>query len=293
MSSKGKVIMKFTKMQGAGNDFVLVETSDTQHDWSQLAVAMCDRHFGIGADGLLLLLPSEIADFRMRILNADGSESNACGNGLRCLVKYFADRHSTNSGSQEISIETEAGIRTAIAHKATGRVTKVQTAMGEPKFEDKDIPVVIGQGEGKVVDIKSMINYSITVDGGELCLSLVSMGNPHAVYFYQEQVSDFPLFELGPKVELHKAFPAGMNFEVARVLNREQIEARVWERGVGETLACGSGACAIMVAAQLLGRVGDKVDVKLPGGVLGVEWDGVGEVFLSGPAETVFTGEWP
>ncbi|MFC2022176.1 diaminopimelate epimerase [Chloroflexota bacterium] len=285
--------MKFTKMQGAGNDFVLVETNEMQCDWSQVAIAVCDRHYGIGADGLLLLLPSDIADFQMRTFNVDGSESDACGNGLRCLVKYFVDRRLTNSGAQEVSVETVAGVRRAEICQVAGKVTKIQTGMGAPKFGGKDIPVVIGEDEGKVIDITSMITYSITIDGMELQLSLVSMGNPHAVYFCQRPVSGFPLSQLGPKVEQHKIFPKGVNFEVARVLDQQQIEARVWERGVGETLACGSGACAITVAGRLHGYSDDKVDIKLPGGILEVEWDGVGEVFLSGPAETVFTGEWP
>ena len=241
----------------------------------------------------MLLLPSDVADFRMRIFNADGSEADACGNGLRCLVKYFVDGGQANSGAQEISVETVAGVRRAEVYKVAGKVTKVQTGMGEPKFGDKDIPVVIELGKENVVDIKSMINHSITVDGRELRLSLVSIGNPHAVYFCQEPVSDFLLSQLGPKVEQRKVFPVGVNFEIARLVNREQIEARVWERGVGETLACGSGACAITVAARLHGYIDNKVDIKLPGGILEVEWDGVGEVFLSGPAEEVFTGEWP
>ncbi|MFC1965331.1 diaminopimelate epimerase [Chloroflexota bacterium] len=285
--------MEFTKMQGAGNDFVVIETNDMQRDWSQLALAMCDRHYGIGADGLLLLSPSDVADFRMRIFNADGSESNACGNGLICLVKYFGDRRLANSGAREILVEKVSGTRGANIYKTAGRVIKIQTGMGKPAFGEKDIPVIIGQGEGNIVDIKSMIVYSLIVDGRELHLSLVSMGNPHAVYFCQDPVSDFPLSRLGPKVEQHKIFPGGVNFEVARVLDQHQIEARVWERGVGETLACGSGACAITVAARLHGFIDDKADIKLPGGTLEVAWDGSGEVFLSGPAETVFTGTWP
>ncbi len=284
--------MKFTKMQGAGNDFVLLETSDTQRDWSSVAVAMCDRHYGIGADGLLLLLPSHIADFRMRIFNADGSEADACGNGLRCLVKYFVDGGLAKSQAQEISVETIAGVHRARIYREANALTKVKVGMGKPKFRDKDIPVIIEEGRGKVVDIQSMIIHSITVDGRELQLNLVSVGNPHAVYFCQHPVSGFPLSQLGPKVELHKMFPKGVNFEVVRVLNRKRIEVRVWERGVGETLACGSGACAITVAAQLHGFVDNKVDIELPGGILEVEWDGVGEVFLSGPAQTVFSGEW-
>ncbi|MFC1991441.1 diaminopimelate epimerase [Chloroflexota bacterium] len=285
--------MRFIKMQGAGNDFVLLETGDTRQDWPQLAVTMCDRHFGIGADGLLLLMPSDMADCKMRVFDSDGTEAEACGNGLRCLVKYFADEKLAGSGTREISVETIAGIRRARIYEVAGKATKVQTGMGEPEFEDKNIPVIIGQNEPNRVDIKSMITCSITVDGKELDISLVSMGNPHAVYFWQQPVSDFPLSQLGPKVEHLAMFPNRVNFEVVRVLDRQHIEARVWERGVGETLACGSGACAINVAARLHGYIDDKVAVKLPGGTLEVEWDGVGEVFLSGPAETVFDGKWP
>ncbi|MFC1986879.1 diaminopimelate epimerase, partial [Chloroflexota bacterium] len=151
----------------------------------------------------------------------------------------------------------------------------------------------IAHGRETTVDIKSIMAYTIAVNGRELHLDLVSIGNQHAVCFYQDPVCDFPLSQLGPKVEKHDVFPAGVNFEVARVVNRKQIEARVWEKGVGETLACGSGACAITVAAQLRGYIDNQVDIKLPGGILQVEWDGIGEVLLSGPAETVFTGEWP
>lgn len=285
--------MKFTKMQAAGNDFILVEADDTRRNWSQVAVSMCDRHYGVGADGLLLLLPSDVADFRMRIFNADGSESDVCGNGLRCLVKYFVDERLVDSGARQILVETLAGVRRAEVYQAGGKITKVKIGMGQPKFGAKDIPVVIEAGKGNLVDIKSMISYPVKVDDRELQMSFVSMGNPHAVYFYQHPVSDFPLSRLGPKVERHQAFPNRINFEVVRVLDRHQVEARVWERGVGETLACGSGACAIGVAARLHGYVDNEVDIKLPGGVLAVAWDGVGEIFLSGPAETAFSGEWP
>lgn len=285
--------MNFTKMQGAGNDFVLIETSDMHRDWSQVALAMCDHHFGIGADGLLLLSSSSVADFRMRIFNADGSEATACGNGLRCLVKYFVDKGLASSGAREISVETADGIRRAKIYKAIDKVTKIQVDMDRPKFGEKDIPAIIEQDKGNVVDIKSMLIYSLTVGGRLLRLNLIFMGNPHAVHFCHHPVADFPLSRIGPKVGQQKIFPSGVNFEVAKVLDRQHIEARVWERGVGETLACGSGACAITVAARLHGYVDNKVDIKLPGGTLDVEWDGVGEVFLNGPAETVFTGEWP
>lgn len=284
--------MNFIKMQGAGNDFVLVETGNTERDWSRMAVVMCDRHFGIGADGLLLLLSSDIADFQMRVFNPDGSEAEACGNGLRCLAKYVIDRGLADTGNQEILIETLAGVRRVKVDEAARKLDGLQISMGAPGFGAEYIPVVREQGVEKLVDIKSMSGYSVIVEGHKLELNLVSMGNPHAVHFYDRPVVDFPLLQLGPKLENHRVFPNGLNFEVARVISRQQLEARVWERGVGETLACGSGACAIAVAARLHDYTDNTVHVKLPGGILDVEWDGVGEVFLSGPAEVVFTGQW-
>ncbi len=277
-------------MQGAGNDFILVEASGTERDWSRLATAMCDRHFGIGGDGLLLVMPSDIADFRMRLFNADGSEAEACGNGLRCLVKYVVDNGLADRGAREIAVETLAGVRSARLHRTGNRLTEIQVGMGRPQFGAADIPVLVGSGKAVSLDI--ILDYPVTVNGEELSLSFVSMGNPHAVYFWQQPVADFPLSRLGPKVENHEMFPNRANFEVARVISRKQIEARVWERGVGETLACGTGVCAIAVAARRHGYIGNVVDINIPGGTLGVEWDGVGEVFLSGPAEVVFTGEW-
>jgi diaminopimelate epimerase len=281
------------KLQAAGNDFVLVETSDIQRNWSPVAMAVCDRHSGVGADGLLLLLPSDRANFGMRIFNPDGSEAEACGNGLTCLAKYVVNRGLADSKAPEILVETIAGIRKAKINRVKGKLAKIQVSMGTPKLRAKDIPVVIEEGDRGLVDIKSMLSYSITIDDRELLLNFVSIGNPHAVYFCQHPVSDFPLSQIGPKVERLSMFPNRINFEVANIVNRGRIEARVWERGVGETLACGSGACAVAVAAQLRGYIDNKVDVKLPGGILEVEWDRVGEIFLSAPAEIVFTGEWP
>ncbi len=286
--------MNFTKVQGAGNDFVLVETSDMQRDWSQIALAICNRHFGVGADGLLLVLPSDVADFRMRVFNPDGFEAEACGNGLRCVVKYVVVKRLTDTEAQELQIETKSGIRKVKLYKTGNKLAKIQVSMGEPKLGAKDIPVIIEQVEGDILDIKPILDCPVTIMGRKLLLALVSMGNPHAVYFLSYPVSDFPLAEIGPEVGRLSVFPEGVNFEVAYIVpTSQQIEARVWERGAGETLACGSGACAVAVAARLHGYIGsDKVDIKLPGGILEVEWDGVGEVFLSGPAEIVFTGEW-
>ncbi len=280
--------MDFTKLQGAGNDFILVETNSTRGDWSRLARAMCDRHYGIGADGLLLLMPSVKADFRMRMFNPDGSEAEACGNGLRCLAKYIIDKKL--SSRNQIEVETMAGIRLLRLNK--GKSTEIQVSMGVPQFGASDIPVAIESGSEQLVDIKSMLGYTVVIAGRELHLNLVSLGNPHAVYFSQQPVAQFPLSRIGPRVEYLAIFPKRTNFEVVNIINRRQIDARVWERGARETLACGSGAGAIAVAAQKRGHIDNKVDIALPGGILKLTWDGVGEVFLSGPAEKVFTGVW-
>ncbi len=277
--------MNFTKLQGAGNDFILVETDERQLNWSKLAMAMCHRHFGIGADGLLLL-SLDNNTLSMRMFNPDGSEAEACGNGLRCLVRYALDKRLINSKTAEISVETMAGIRKARLH-TEGKATIIQTGMGKPKFGVKDIPIKLEATAEPILD------YPLTIENRKLALSFVSMGNPHAVCFTEKPVADFPLSQIGPKVEKHPIFPNRTNFEVARVISSKQIEARVWERGVGETLACGSGAGTIAIIAKLHGYTNSKVDIRLPGGTLGVEWDGVGELLLSGPAEIVFSGEWP
>lgn len=285
--------MKFTKLQGTGNDFVLVETSDEQRHWSKLAAAMCERHFGIGSDGLLLLLPSSDADFRMRMFDPDGSEAEACGNGIRCLARYVYDHAMIPASADQLSVETIAGVRQLKLKKENGNLISIQAGMGRPVFEADDIPVHIEQGREKIVYIKTMMSYPAGIDGVDRRLNFVSMGNPHAVYFQDDPVADFPLSRIGPEVEHLAIFPRRANFEVAHVLNRREIEVRTWERGAGETLACGSGACAVAVAAKLHGYVGSKVNIKLPGGTLQLEWDGTGEVLMTGPAETVFSGEWP
>ncbi len=284
--------MKFTKMQGAGNDFVVIQTDDTRRNWSRLAIDICDRHFGVGADGLLLLLPSKVANFKMRLFNQDGSESKACGNGMRCLVKLYLDGHPNGRSDFEVTIETLAGIRRAKVHHRRGNVTEIQAAMGKPRVGHNGTPARLYPGKGKQLDITNLMNRVVRLDSKDLLLHLVSIGNPHAVYFNGKSVKAFPLANIGPRVEQEALFPDETNFEVVRVINRGEMEARVWEKGVGETLACGTGACAITVAACLLGLTDRRVKVHLPGGVLTVEWDGKGEVFLSGPAVTVFSGDW-
>ena len=285
--------MNFTKLQGAGNDFVLIETSDMEHNWSRPTMAICNRRFGVGADGLILLMPSDVAYCRMRIFNTDGSEAEVCGNGLRCLVRYLLERGlPVEQGVKELSIETVAGTRKAKITKTRGKPAEITVSLGTPRFEAKDIPLTIGERDSKLVDIKSILSYTATVANRKLKLNFVSMGNPHAIHFSHQPVVGFPLAQLGPGVEHHRIFPQRTNFEVARVLSREQLEIRVWERGVGETLACGSGAAAAAVAAQINGLVDERVGVRLPGGRLDVTWDRVGEVWLGGPAEIVFTGKW-
>jgi diaminopimelate epimerase len=280
--------VKFTKMQGVGNDFVLIESDDNGADWTAIATRLCDRHYGIGADGLLVMIPSKIADFGMRIFNADGSEPEICGNGLRCMVRYYSGK-DTGKTADRVIVETRAGILEAKLVIIDKEKPDIQVSMGKPVFVEKNIPVKTGQC---IVDIKQMLCCTITAGTMKLKINPVSMGNPHAVHFTENPVSEFPLAMTGPEVAASEIFPEGTNFEVARVIDVKHIEARVWERGVGETLACGSGACAIAVASMIHGYTDNRVGIELPGGILTVEWDGEGDVFLSGPAEIVFTGEW-
>jgi diaminopimelate epimerase len=277
--------MKFTKMQGTGNDFLFVETGDDPRDWDALARAMCDRYFGAGADGLMLVMPSRTADVRMRLFNADGSEAEVSGNGVRCLVKYVVERGLALPKDGRVVVEAVSG---PLVAEVTGdsRVESVRLSMGAPRFEPAQVPVT--------TDLSPpVVDMPLEAAGRSLALTCLSMGNPHAVAFVDAPVEEYPLDQIGPAVENHAAFPARVNFGVARVRSPQRMDVRVWERGVGETLACGSGSCAAMVAARLHGRAGDRVDIKQPGGSLVVEWDGEGDVYLSGPAEFVYEGEWP
>ena len=307
--------MKFSKLQATGNDFILLGAKNMERNWAKLAQAVCQRHFGVGADGLILVQDSNIADLKMRIFNPDGSEAEVCGNGLRCFAKYVIEKgitsHQLSADSYQLTIETLSGIRKAKAYMSGNKVNRVEVDMGKPQFEPAQIPITLTAdvvasssppvilSEAKNLTVLktgsakqfSVISYQLTVGSYQLSISLLSMGNPHAVSFSSQPVADFPLAEVGPKVERHPIFPQRTNFEIARVLTRRKIEARVWERGVGETLACGSGACAIAVAAQLLDYADNEVDIILPGGVLTISWDRVGEVLLSGPVEEVFNGE--
>jgi diaminopimelate epimerase len=287
-------MMRFSKLQATGNDFILVDARTVERDWSRLARAICDRHLGVGADGLILVQNSTGADLKMGLFNSDGSEAEVSGNGLRCFAKYAIEEDFAGNipsrrrqSSRSLMVETLSGLRKVKAHMSANKVRAAEVNMGLPRFRPEQIPVNVQ------VDIIPILNYPLVIDGRKLTLCLLSMGNPHAVTFLSQPVADFPLTEIGPKVESHREFPQRTNFEAARVLSRGKIEARVWERGVGETLACGSGASAIAVAARLLDYVDRQVDIILTGGTLIVSWDMAGEVLLSGPVEEVFTGEWP
>ncbi len=290
--------MKFSKFQATGNDFILVDARAPfcHPDLEpfapcQLAQIMCDRHFGVGADGLILVQNSSYCDLKMRIFNPDGSEAETCGNGLRCLAKYAIEKGIVSTTN--LRIETLSGMRQAKAYMLGNKVSRVEVSMGTPQFQPEQIPVTLTtDAVASEAKQSPVITYQLTANSYQLSVSLLSMGNPHAVSFVSEPVASFPLAEVGPKVERHPLFPQRTNFEIARVLSRGEIEARVWERGVGETLACGSGACAIAVAAQLHNYAGDVVDIILPGGTLTISWDRVGEVLLTGPVEEVFTGEY-
>ena len=275
--------MKFTKMQGLGNDYVYVNCFEEKiEDPSALAVTISDRHFGVGSDGLIMINPSDVADCEMEMYNADGSRGEMCGNGIRCVGKYVYDYGLTDK--TEISVETLAGIKYLKLFVENGKVTKVTVDMGSPILTPAEIPV-IANGE-RVVD------EPILVDGEEYRMTCVSMGNPHAVV-YVDDVQGLEIEKIGPKFENHERFPNRVNTEFVKVLDRHTVEMRVWERGSGETLACGTGACATAVACILNGLTEDDVTVKLLGGDLQIQWDKEkNTVFMTGPATVVFDGVW-
>lgn len=274
--------MKFTKMQGIGNDYVYVNCLEEKVDHpEELAKLVSDRHFGIGSDGLILIKPSEVADFEMAMYNADGSRGEMCGNGIRCVAKYVYDRGLTDK--THISIETLAGIKYLELTVEKGQVSQVRVDMGEPELLAEKIPVISQQE--KVIDVP------ITAGEKEYRMTCVSMGNPHCVVF-MEDVEHLEIEKIGPLFENHKLFPKRINTEFVKVIDRKTLQMRVWERGSGETLACGTGACATAVAAMLNGFCEDEVQIHLLGGDLTIEWNKESNhVFMTGPAEIVFDGE--
>jgi diaminopimelate epimerase len=275
--------MKFTKMHGAGNDYVYVNGFvETVEDPASLSIAVSDRHFGIGADGLVLILPSEKEDFRMRIFNADGSEAEMCGNATRCIAKYVFDNGMTDKTS--ITLETLSGQKHLDLYIENGIVRTVRVDMGEPILLPKLIPVNI--------DEQRIVNFPIALDGKKVNITALSMGNPHVVIFV-DNVDEIDLPKIGQKVEHHPLFPKRTNTEFVQVISPNQLKMRVWERGSGETLACGTGACASTVAAVLTGQAERNITMELAGGTLFIEWSETdNHVYMTGPATTVFEGNY-
>lgn len=274
--------MKFTKMQGLGNDYVYVNCFQEKiENPSEVSIRVSNRNYGVGSDGLIMICPSEVADFEMQMYNADGSRGEMCGNGIRCVGKYVYDYGLTEKTS--VSVETLAGIKYLDLIVENGKVKLVRVDMGAPILVPDQIPIV---AEGNRV-----IDEPIVVDGETYRMTGVSMGNPHTVVFVDD-VKGMPLEKIGPKFEHHERFPKRINTEFVRVIDRKTVEMRVWERGSGETLACGTGACAVAVACILNGFTEDKVTVKLPGGDLQIEWNREeNKVYMTGEAQVSFDGE--
>ena len=274
--------MEFTKMHGIGNDYVYVNCfKETVDNPSEVAIKVSDRHFGIGSDGLILIKPSDVADGKMEMYNADGSQGAMCGNGIRCVAKYMYDYGITDKTS--ISVETKSGIKYLDLNLKNGKVDTVKVNMGAPILKASEIPVLSEK--------EQVINEPVMVDGKEWKITCVSMGNPHAVT-YIEDVKNLEIEKIGPKFENHEIFPDRVNTEFVHVMNRNTVEMRVWERGSGETYACGTGACAVAVASILNGLTEDEVTVKLLGGDLKIFWDREeNRVYMTGTATKVFDGE--
>ncbi len=277
----------FVKMHGIGNDFVVIGALDDlplpEEKLSEFARFVCDRHFGVGADGVIWILPSQVADFKMRIFNPDGSEAEMCGNGIRCAAKWFYDRDYAKG--KAVQVETLAGIKTVWVQEENGKAVAVTVDMGEPIFAPSLVPTSLGEGS-------EAIEVPLSVEGvGTYIVSAVSMGNPHCVIFVND-VDNFPVETIGPRIEHHPAFPKRTNVEFVQVLSRNEMKVRVWERGAGLTLACGTGACASLVIASRTGRTDRKAKVHLPGGTLTIEWRDDGRIYMTGPAVEVFWGEF-
>lgn len=273
--------MKFTKMHGIGNDYVYVNCfEETVENPSEVSKKVSDRHFGIGSDGLILIKPSEKADFKMEMYNADGSQGAMCGNGIRCVAKYVYDYGLTDKTN--ISVDTKSGIKYLDLTVANGKVALVKVNMGQPELNAEKIPMIYKK--------QQVIQQPLAVKDNIYEVTAVSMGNPHVIV-YMDQIRDLAIEKIGPDFEKHPAFPEGVNTEFVHVIDRKTVEMRVWERGSGETLACGTGACAVAVACVLNGYTEEEVTVRLLGGELKIFWNRKENlVYMTGPAEVVFDG---
>jgi len=276
-------MIKFVKMHGIGNDYIFIDARNISiQNPEEIAVKMSNRHFGVGSDGLILILCSRSADFRMRMFNSDGSEAEMCGNGIRCFAKYLYDKGIT--GAMNISVETYAGIKYINLFIRNKKVEKVRVDMGEPLLQRDEIPM---QGDSGMV-----IDESLHLNGVKFNISAISMGNPHVVIFV-EDVKNFPVGKYGPLIENHPVFPNRTNVEFVEIINENEVMVRTWERGSGETLACGTGASAVTVSGVLAYRLSRKINVHLLGGNLEIEWsEENNHIYLTGPAVEVFEGYW-
>lgn len=274
--------MKFTKMHGISNDYIYINgATEKIYNPSDVAIKLSDRHTGIGSDGIVMILPSKTCDFRMRMFNSDGSEAEMCGNASRCVGKYVYDKGLTKK--TKVSLETLAGKKILNLHVVDGKVDTVTVDMGEPILRGVDIPTIF--------DLPTVVSQPIVVSGKKILTTCVSMGNPHSVV-YVDDVDSLDLEKIGPSYEYHPAFPHKTNTEFVEIHNRSEVKMRVWERGAGETMACGTGACAVAVASALNGFTDRDVCVKLRGGDLHIKWsEEDNHVYMTGPATTVFEGE--
>ncbi|WP_044642525.1 diaminopimelate epimerase [Risungbinella massiliensis] len=274
--------MQFTKMHGLGNDFVIVQSRQVPEHVADLAKKICHRRTGVGADGLVYILPSSKACFQMRIFNSDGTESQQCGNALRCVAKYYYER--MDSSSSEITVETQIGVQSVWLEVMDRVVNSIKVDMGAPILVAEQVPMIAKQ--------EKAIEEEIEVEGQSFSLTAVSMGNPHAVIEVPDP-GEFDVTRWGPKLETHPAFPEKVNVEFVTFSSSSEIQMRVWERGAGETQACGSGACAVLVAGVLQNKVARKATVHLLGGDLLIEWDEQNNhVYMTGPAANVYKGQW-
>lgn len=280
-AKKATEVIRFTKMHGIGNDYIYINCMESTPDrLPELAIEMSDRHFGVGGDGIVLICPSEVADFKMRMFNNDGSEARMCGNASRCIARYVHDHGLTDQ--RRISLETLSGIKVlSLNMNSDGEVESVTVDMGEPEFTPGLIPVVTAS--------ERMVEEDVETSCGDVKVTAVSMGNPHGVIFV-DRIEDVDFDTLGPELESHDIWPDRANIEFLEVISRSEARMRVWERGTGETLACGTGACASAVAAILTGRCDRKVTIHLRGGNLEIEWGEDGHVMMTGGATEVFDG---
>ena len=280
--------MNFTKMHGAANDYVFIDGRDIHEDWNKLAVEISDRNRGVGSDGLILALTSGASDVKMVMFNSDGSEGDMCGNGIRCFAAFAIKTGFVEKDKNPILIETKSGVKSVTPIIQENIISAAKVNMGKPIFQPEIIPVKIDSSLQKIVD------YPLVVDDKQFNISCVSMGNPHAVSFISEPVDSVDLLKYGPLVENHRFFPNRINFEIVNVVNKSYVKTRVWERGSGITMACGTGACAIVCAGINAGILDKQVEVELPGGNLHIEWSGEGDedVIMTGPVTEVFEGTW-